>query len=507
VSETEFNEAPLVDAVARERFRTEWDRNFAVSANAGSGKTTAISERLAALALSPDAAERLRRTAVVTYTKKAAAQIGLRAREVLMRRAREETGGGLSALDHLDRVFFGTIHSFCLKLAQTYGQTVGIHLNPTVVTDEGDAALWEEFVEQDTMDFASLDAPEIEAFLRHVPLETVFDFARQLDSATAAAFRRPIGPRPNPSTADCERLLAIVPKGSGRKNILLSQERAKAWNEAWNRGAAFLPIYEPAGSAQAVVECAEAWMAPLKRWLAEAAAVLAAELAERYRAWRFERGVQTYADQIDAAMAVLHAPVLLDRIRAEGWRIILDEAQDTDPQQFAVLVEIARPAGAVVGTWPDRGGVPPEPGHFCMVGDGQQAIYGSRADVGNFSRHLDAFRRGDGGERLEFQVTFRAPHAVIELLNATLPEAFGPAHLRNFGLPPTEGAPAPFLQIGYVPLAACPLNSAGDVCRLPLAEPARESSGVEGWLAEEARQVGRWLAEHGPAGVGARRWD
>ena len=66
---------PLVDQPARDRFRDEWDANFAVSANAGSGKTTAISERLAAMALAPGGAARLKKTAVVTYTKKAAAQI------------------------------------------------------------------------------------------------------------------------------------------------------------------------------------------------------------------------------------------------------------------------------------------------------------------------------------------------------------------------------------------------------------------------------------------------
>src|SRR3954464_7367460 len=137
----------LIDHVARERFRTEWDRNFAVSANAGSGKTTAISERLAAIALAPDGAEPLRKTAVVTYTKKAAAQIGQRARQVLLQRIAEAGGGDLAPLDHLERAFFGTIHSFCLKLAQTYGQTTGIHLNPTVVA-ENDEAWWEEFLEQ-----------------------------------------------------------------------------------------------------------------------------------------------------------------------------------------------------------------------------------------------------------------------------------------------------------------------------------------------------------------------
>ena len=56
--------------------------------------------------------------------------------------------------------------------------------------------------------------------------------------------------------------------------------------------------------------------APLKSWLAGAGAVLAAELALRYRAWRLDRGVQTYADQIDAAMTVLQDAATLEKIRA-----------------------------------------------------------------------------------------------------------------------------------------------------------------------------------------------
>jgi ATP-dependent exoDNAse (exonuclease V) beta subunit len=499
---------PLADQAARARFRDEWRSNFAVSANAGSGKTTAISERLAAMALAPEGAELLRRTAVVTFTKKAAAQIGQRARAVLLKKLVAAGARDLAPLDHLERAFFGTIHSFCLKLAQTYGQTLGINLNPAVVAED-DEALWEEFLEQDTMAFAVLGERELRAFLRHVPLEEIFALARQLDAAMAATLRagRPAGPPPTPAAAVLEQLLALKGKGRGVANLALSQRRASRWAEAFARGAGFLPLYEPAGSAKDVVRLAEEWMAPLKRWLAAAAAALAGELAERYRAWRFERGMQTYGDQIDAAMAVLRDAPTLDRIRAEGWRIILDEAQDTDPQQFAVLAEVARPPGAPRGGWPGGGGAGPRPGHFCLVGDGQQAIYGGRADIGNFRRHLEAFARGEGGELLAFQVTFRAPRAVVELLNPTLAAAFGEERAHNLGPAPEPGAPAPYLQIPYSPLVPGPGNAAGRVARLPLELPeAAPEGGVKGWLAVEARQVARRLRDGGPALVGAANW-
>jgi len=189
--------------------------------------------------------------------------------------------------------------------------------------------------------------------------------------------------------------------------------------------------------------------------------VLAAELALRYRAWRFERGVQTYTDQVEAALAVLQDAAILERVRQEGWRILLDEAQDTDPHQFAVLVELTRPPGAALGTWPAQGGAGPRAGHFSIVGDGQQSIYSSRADVRNFQRHVAAFDQLEGGDRLVFDVTFRAPHTVIGYLNATLPAAFGLGRDHNRGLPPAEGAPAPLLQVAYEPLAAGPKNEKG----------------------------------------------
>ncbi len=500
---------PLTDQLARDRFREEWTRNFAVSANAGSGKTTAISERLAAMALSDGGAELLRKTAVVTFTKKAAAQIGQRARAVLMRRLAAAGRTDLAPLDQLERAFFGTIHSFCLLLAQRYGQTLGIHLNPAVIEGaEMEEALWEEFLEQDAMQFSALAPAQVDAFLRHVPLDSIFELAQQLERGMAERLKAtPLAKAPpEPSAGALAAIAAAKTKHkAGAEALAANQELAQQWLRRFRAERGFLPLPKPQGTAAGIVELYAAYFAPVKGWLADAGAVLAAELALRYRAWRFERGVQTYTDQVEAALAVLQNRTILERVRQEGWRILLDEAQDTDPHQFAVLVELARPPGEALGNWPGQGGAGPRAGHFSLVGDGQQSIYSSRADVRNFQKHVAAFARDDGGEKLVFDVTFRAPHAVIGYLNTTLPVSFGATREHNVGIPAAEDAPAALLQVAYEPLAAGTNNETGLLAVLPV-EAAPPKSGVDARLAHEVRQLAAWLRQHGPAGVGARAW-
>jgi ATP-dependent helicase/nuclease subunit A len=504
-----MSEHRLSDQVARDRFRDEWPQNFAVSANAGSGKTTAISERLAAMALAPGGAEWLKKTAVVTFTKKAAAQIGQRAREVLLRRLAAEGRADLAPLDSLERAFFGTIHSFCLLLAQRHGQMLGVNLNPTVVPEnEDEDARWEEFLEQDPMQFAALPAKQIEAFLRHMPLESIFELARQFDPARAKFFlarKTAGGPTPDESVL-AEILAATTKNKKGAEALERNQRTAVEWLRRFHGEGSHLPLAKPQGTAAGIKELYVRFFAPFKAWLAGAGAVLAAELSERYRAWRFERGVQTYPDQIEAALTVLHDTATLEKIRGEGWRVVLDEAQDTDPKQFAVLVEITRPPGTALGTWPVGGGAPPRPGFFCMVGDGQQAIYSRRADIRNFQQHLAAFTRGNGGEQLTFTTTFRTPRQAAALLNATLPGAFGPAHAHNLGLPPAEGAPELLLQAHYEPLDPGPDNAEGAVLVPAFSLNLEKGTGVERQLAAEVRALAAWLSQGGPGVVGARSW-
>ena len=499
------------DQAARDRFTLEWSVNLAVVANAGSGKTTAISNRLAAMALSAPGADALARTAVVTYTKKAAAQIGQRARAALFGRMAAEGRPDVEALARLDRVFFGTIHSFCLLLARRHGSALGVHLNPTLVAEDEDPH-WQDFLEQDPMTFESLDGRQVDAFLRHAPLDRIFDLAKDLDAGTARrlAACRPAPLPPGPAPQVLAEILDTAParKGRGAEALARNKEAAVEWNRRFHGDSDPLRMLVAEGKAAGIEDLFRRLLAPLKDWLAEAGGVLAAELSQRYRAWRLDRGIQTYADQIETALSILDDAQMLERIRAEGWRVVLDEAQDTDPKQFAVLVEISRPPGAAQGTWPDGGGVAPRPGHFCMVGDAQQGIYSTRADIKNFQRHVAAFERGSGCEKLTFGVTFRAPRRTVRLLNETLPAAFGAGREHNLGRPPKEGAPAPCLQVPYEPLVPGPDNVEGAAWLLPI--PPAQVSGTrrvaDRKLSHEARAIAAHLLGGGPASVGAARW-
>jgi ATP-dependent exoDNAse (exonuclease V) beta subunit len=504
-----MSDLPL-DQADRERFRSDWTVNLAVVANAGSGKTTAISRRLAAMALEREMSARLAKTAVVTYTKKAAKQIEQGARRELLRRISEEPGAGLESLSRLDKVFFGTIHSFCIRLARSHGSELGLHLNPTLIEEDDDDP-WEAFLEQDSMQFGRLGSAQIDAFFRHASLDDIFELARGLSrkaSVILAKAQVPGLPPEPPRTALEAILNATTRKGTSSANLQANKEAALDWLNRFKAQKGHLPILVPIGSAGGIGELYQALFAPLKAWLALAGGVLASELSDRYRLWRQERGIQTYDDQVETAVGIVSESAMLERIRQEAWSVLLDEAQDTDADQFSVLVEITRPPASKLGTWPGKGGEGPGPGRFCMVGDPQQGIYSSRANIQNFQRHVAAFGKGDCGECLTFSVTFRAPRGVVDLLNRSLPDAFGRGRSYNFGLPPSEGAAAPFYQVDYEPLVAGPSNEPDGAYTLEIEAPkiVGTQRKADQRLAGEARQVAAILKAKGPAGVGAKVW-
>ena len=168
----------VIDQAQRERFVSELDRNFSVIAAAGSGKTRAITDRISQLAKSPQATELLPELVVVAFTNRAADEMQQRARSEVLRAKLP-----IEVLAAFNRAFFGTIHSFCVRLLESYGHYVGLPAAFDVITD--DEEVWNEFVQQQTTIGRSLSDENRRELSRHVQARTLMELGRRADLEVA----------------------------------------------------------------------------------------------------------------------------------------------------------------------------------------------------------------------------------------------------------------------------------------------------------------------------------
>jgi ATP-dependent exoDNAse (exonuclease V) beta subunit len=111
--------APLVDQEGRDRIANDLDTTLVVEAAAGTGKTTALVERILSLLRTGKAT--LRTLVAVTFTEKAAGEMKLRLRtEIEKARTKAEDATEQArlneALRQLEAAHIGTIHAFCADM-------------------------------------------------------------------------------------------------------------------------------------------------------------------------------------------------------------------------------------------------------------------------------------------------------------------------------------------------------------------------------------------------------
>ena len=464
---------PPADQAARDRFINELDHNFSVLAPAGVGKTKSLVDRVVAIATSPRAAEWLPRLVVVTYTKKAADEMYQRARNAII-----EKRVGLPILNQFNHAFFGTLHSFCVRLLRTHGHLCGLPAQFEPVED--DEELWQDFIRQTDRLAPRLPAEQVTQVLRLVELNKILALARELPTDMLSAN---FGPLPGVPLPNLTAVLGFTGKKNTADTILRSQRAVREWQEAWWQGRSFAPIPESLSSAKDFVSCWESAFSSLRHWMGQATLRVAVELGRAYQAYRHQRGALTFDDQVSLAWNLVRDPVAGRRLREEGFRIILDEAQDTDPLQFNILMELARPPELSAGA-------PPEPGRFCMVGDPQQSIYGKRADLSFYTTIRNQLAKDGAADELVFTVTFRCDQAIIRAVNDLVRPMFEG----------TEG------QVAYHELKARPAPGPGQVMRWEPEKPPEGVKGVEAVTLHEAHQLAAWLKRVGPAGLGAASW-
>ena len=482
----------LADARDRERFITELNANFCVAASAGAGTTTAIVSRIVEMAGQDEQLilrgepSRLPRLVVVTYGVLAAEELRVRAKQEMFRQLAGNPARRQQVLAEFSRAYFGTIHSYCLKLLREEGKHLGLPSSVDLLEDENEG-LWFRFVETDYAWPEDLDEKIPAAVLRHYTFEQILQLARQMspDAAESVVEKIPKGEAPK---LDFTAAFEARSRGKAADTLAGHLEHLRSWVKQFETGDGYLelPNYER-GGAQFATALQDA-LQPYVTWLNEQAAFLAAHVALKYRDYRVEQGYLTYDDMVIWAKKLLGNPRVLSRMRARGSIVILDEAQDTDANMFAVLTELTRPEGAELYAWPsDPAAEAPLPGRFCFVGDEQQAIYSRRADLARYHSYLQAFRDGRGGELLDFSVTMRCPVAVIREVNRVFPVRLD----QNL--------------VKFRQLDARPEAPEGGVRIIPL--KAMEDGSVDDRFRDESRQVAAWISEQGLAGLGVTNWS
>src|SRR2546421_2287853 len=468
------------DESVRARFASELDRNFSVVASAGSGKTTAITERILSIARSPNAARILPRLVIVTFTNRAADEMQQRNRQALLQeklRREEQTA--------FNQAFFGTIHAFCMKLLTDFGHYLGLPAPLELVEDDDD--LWQEFAQNQTRIGRSLGEKDRTMLLRFVQARDLMELARRARSAVLQMPR--LSPCP---PLDFAEIYSQANKGND--NIPKSQAELREWERRFAGDWEYLrwPVCFTAANAR-FTQLWQEKFAPLRKWICEAATCVAAEVQRDYLDFRLDRGLVTYGDQIALAEELLQHPVAAQRIREENFRVILDEAQDTEPLQFSVLLEATRPPEAK-GLWLQDRHLGPRPGHFCMVGDFQQSIYWQRADLNYYRAVHEALIADKHGESLEFAVTFRLDRKQLDFVNETFREI-----LNN-----KDG------QVRFVELQPRPGILPGKVIRVPLVakELLPEGKKLRDYQKAriEAEYLARWIKDAGLKKLSADSW-
>ncbi len=468
------------DQPARDRFATELDLNFSVVASAGSGKTTAITQRVLSIACRRQ--KILSQLVVVTFANRAADEMRKRARQSLLEEKLSD-----DVLNAFNRAFFGTIHSFCMKLLTDYGHYLGLPA-PLEALEEDDEDLWKEFVQNQTKIGYSLGEENRRRLLRLMPARSLMDLARRSKSEVL----HPPGLSPFPELDFSEIYRQTDRRGSD--TVSKSQAELTEWKDRYkNNEWEFLRWPVCFSTSGAFNELWAQTFSPLRQWISQAALHVAAEVQKAYRDFRLERGLVTYGDQIALAKELMQHPVAALRIREENFWVILDEAQDTEPAQFSVLLEITRPPNAS-GQWMETRVDPPQSGRFCMVGDFQQSIFRDRAELNYYRAVHEALVSNADGESLEFSVTFRLDEKQLAFVNATFREILNNCHG----------------QVPFVELHPRPDVLPGKVIRVPLSasELLPEGEKLKDYQKSriEAEYLAQWIKDAAPKKLSANSW-
>ncbi len=437
----------------------------AVSAGAGSGKTTALLEllRRRLAGIGPGEPLAPRDVVAITFTERAGSELVDRLGKELadgVRALRAEGDGTRAArlalaLRELPSMAVGTIHGYSAALLRLHPLEAGVDPDFAVLDEEGSGDLLAAAALEGAM--AALDL----AGAQVLRLAAALGGARGLADAAAALVReratRGLAGPPDAVPGDAEaveraryELLAAATDlvalaggattASGREALaglaarlveVRSAPRIDApWGEAERLGAlagatkgwragkrdppGLLSARARLDEAAKVLPLAAAELAAAP--LAEALASLAGDVERRYAAAKARAGALDFDDLLVRARDLLRdAPAVRAEVQARVRALLVDEYQDVNGLQAELFDLLAPPAGQGTVAAPLR----------VAVGDAKQSIYRFRgADVLVFASLIE--RLGNGaGQVVHLRENHRSTAGVVELVNGVFGAAPG----------------------------------------------------------------------------------
>jgi ATP-dependent helicase/nuclease subunit A len=344
-----------------------------LTATAGSGKTRVLVERFTCAVLEDDVAPD--RILAITFTEKAAQELRARVR------ARFTALGARDAARDGEAAFVTTIHGFCARLLRTHPLAAGLDPEFEVCDDATARRLRRRAFDR-----------ALHAFMAG---ETEVPAARALDVVASFGLRR------IEAAIDAvhERL-----RSRGEREPRLPQPRPRLIPDVEIEGE---------GGANGNGRARETTPIDAER-IEETAVALAPELdallrahADAYRRLKRARNVLDFDDLELEALALLHADAGLRAAWSERFELMMvDEFQDTNPRQVALLELLERD-------------------NLFVVGDEFQSIYGFRfAEPELFRLRHDALERD--GAAIELVDNFRSPPEILTAVNVAFEQRLGP---------------------------------------------------------------------------------
>ncbi len=485
------------DATARQIEAADPKASTWLSANAGSGKTRVLIDRVARLLLDGVDPARI---LCLTYTKAAASEMQNRLFERLggwamledarlqveLRDLGADRALAPDTLSNARRLFaraietpgglrIQTIHSFCASLLRRFPLEAGISPQFTELDDRAGSLMRDAIIEDmanhlapaavrnlammfTEQDFAKLAAELTRTRDAFVPalgreeclslfdvpksesIETILTSVFLGDEArilTALVGALEVGSTNDVKDAAKLRLLPVASANlallMGLEDVFLTGEKAK---QPFSPKFDSFPTKPTARAMGVLKDQLDDLMGRVEQARGRRVALLAAERAAvlhafaavflpEYSARKLARGALDFDDLIGKAKALLTDPSVAQWVlfRLDGGidHILVDEAQDTSPDQWRVIELLAQEFTAGQGARDT-------PRTIFVVGDKKQSIYSFQgADVsafGHMQRHFTA-KLADVGKtliQLVLEYSFRSSPAILRLVDLTFDE-------------------------------------------------------------------------------------